>query len=44
MLRIASLLLLSAIAALAADPVRVLVWDERQPRQDQATRTFWAMR
>ena len=40
MLRIASLLLLSAIAALAADPVRVLVWDERQPRQDQAYENF----
>ncbi len=33
-------LLLIPLAALASDPVRVLVWDERQPRQAEAYANF----
>ena len=40
MLRVASVFLLLACPGWAADPVRVLVWDERQPRQGQAYENF----
>ncbi len=39
-MRILVLLLLASFAATAADPIKVLVWDERQPRQAEAYDNF----
>ena len=44
-MRILSLLLLFACSlpiadSVAAEPIHVLVWDERQPRQSQAYKNF----
>ena len=36
----AFVLMLASISPVAADPVKVLVWDERQPRQEEAYDNF----
>lgn len=39
-MRCFALVLMASISAVAAEPVRVLVWDERQPRQSEAYDNF----
>ena len=39
-MRVILLMLLATVAVVAADPVNVLVWDERQPRQEEAYDNF----